>query len=279
MARRFLSNEELQQEELRLLRHFDAFCKLHSLRYSLEYGTLIGAVRHHGFIPWDDDLDVSMPRPDYEKLISLCDEISYDDIQLNGYFGMPLELSSILRVESLRVGIDQKNTRDHDNNHLWIDIIPLDALPDDRDEAIKLCERANFPRQMQTAGFWRWESFPSLPVAVGCTMLRPILAARSFRLFWARRLQAIRTSIPYGSTNTIGSLSCVSHGEEIMPRDEYENMTEMEFEGELYPVMGCWDLRLKNWYGDYMTPPAEADRTPAHSFDAWWIEGDGVSTH
>lgn len=64
-----LTGNEIKQVELEILLEFDAFCRKNHLTYSLCGGTLLGAIRHHGFIPWDDDIDVCMPRPDYEKLI------------------------------------------------------------------------------------------------------------------------------------------------------------------------------------------------------------------
>lgn len=70
-----LSIEELHQKELELLEAFDAFCSEHGLRYSLTAGTLLGAIRHKGFIPWDDDIDVCMPRPDYDRLATLAGEL------------------------------------------------------------------------------------------------------------------------------------------------------------------------------------------------------------
>ena len=66
--RTYLTLDEVHEELLNLLLRFDAFCKEHNLRYSLDSGTLLGAVRHKGFIPWDDDIDLNMPRPDYDRL-------------------------------------------------------------------------------------------------------------------------------------------------------------------------------------------------------------------
>ena len=71
---KLLSIEEVKKVELNLLLDFDKYCKQNNLRYYLCYGTLIGAVRHKGFIPWDDDIDVIMPREDYEKLMALHGE-------------------------------------------------------------------------------------------------------------------------------------------------------------------------------------------------------------
>ena len=66
-----ISADEIKKIELDLLDEFDAFCEKHNLKYTLDSGTLIGAIRHKGFIPWDDDIDVAMPYPDYLKFIEL----------------------------------------------------------------------------------------------------------------------------------------------------------------------------------------------------------------
>lgn len=92
-GREYLSLEEIQGEELKLLLAFDAFCSRHGLRYSLAGGTLLGAVRHKGFIPWDDDVDLCMARPDWDRLVSLRRELEGGDgagacsIRYDGYGG------------------------------------------------------------------------------------------------------------------------------------------------------------------------------------------------
>ena len=71
MHKMLLTNNEIKSIELNLLLEFKRFCELNNLRYYLAYGTLLGAIRHKGFIPWDDDIDVIMPRNDYEKFIEI----------------------------------------------------------------------------------------------------------------------------------------------------------------------------------------------------------------
>ena len=73
-----ISQEEIRSIQIAILNSVDAFCRKNNLKYSLAYGTLIGAVRHKGFIPWDDDIDIIMPRPDYDRFVAKYKDSVYD---------------------------------------------------------------------------------------------------------------------------------------------------------------------------------------------------------
>lgn len=129
--------KEMQNFELDILKDFHEFCVSNNIRYSLDGGTLIGAIRHKGFIPWDDDIDVVLPRPDYEKLCSLYQSEKYRlkcfQNDKNCYLGFA-------RIYDFKyTTFDTRYPWCKDKNvGLWIDIFPADGAPDNEDELQKL---------------------------------------------------------------------------------------------------------------------------------------------
>lgn len=124
---RNISFEEMKKVELEILSFFADFCETHNLRYFLAYGTLIGAIRHKGFIPWDDDVDIQMPREDYDILISLFNIGNDSPYRLIS----PLEKQScytIVKIIDTRT-IKIENGIKNDPLGIDIDIFPLDGIP------------------------------------------------------------------------------------------------------------------------------------------------------
>lgn len=126
---RELSSEEIKRIELDILLELDAICKAHGLRYYLAFGTLIGALRHEGFIPWDDDIDVLIPRADYECLLMHFDEWRSNDrfdiaiyrdgkstFQYAKMVDTTTKATELFVLEKYEVG-------------LWVDLFPLDECP------------------------------------------------------------------------------------------------------------------------------------------------------
>lgn len=274
-SRKYLSLEEIQQEELRLLNHYADFCEKHGLSYSLDAGTLIGAIRNQGIIPWDDDIDVCMPRPDCDQLIELKTEFETDDIALSGFYGMPLNISSQLRVISKRVYVGNENIYDHGDNNLWVDIFPIEGNPDDEATGIKACKRASFYRRLMAAGSMKTNVIDNKLLAAVIAIFRPILVSKKLRYYCAKKIRSIGSNTPYGTTNTVGAFCHVSTGEDRMPLKDFDEKLLIEFEGRLHPIMSCHDEHLRKWYGDYLTPPPPEDRFPIHRMKAWWADGFG----
>ena len=135
---RRLDLHEIQKRELEIFKVFTEICEKYGIRYYLAGGTLLGAVRHHGFIPWDDDIDVNMPREDYDKLLAHADEIAASgDYKLAAY-----ELGNLnypfAKIYDLHTSINKLYDDDETERNLWIDIFPMDGLPDDEREVRRI---------------------------------------------------------------------------------------------------------------------------------------------
>lgn len=141
-----LSGSDVKQVELNILRQFDALCREHQLTYLLAYGTALGAARHGGFIPWDDDIDVFMPRDDYDRLFSLYSGGSLaTDLKLVSYHDES-SIYSFFKLTDPGTRVVETYLREEYALGLWIDIFPLERIyPGDRDRALKTY-RANARR-------------------------------------------------------------------------------------------------------------------------------------
>ena len=138
--------EELQQTELEILKVFHNFCTENGLRYYLAGGTLIGAIRHKGFIPWDDDIDICMPRPDYMKLLELAENGKLDEYRcVDSRYIDPESPTSIIRIYDNRTEIAFKNNLVKMKFGCWIDLFPLDGV-----ESGKIKRRMHF-KEMRLA--------------------------------------------------------------------------------------------------------------------------------
>ena len=139
-----ISIKEAQKAMLEILKKIDEICDEQNITYFLMYGTLIGAVRHKGIIPWDDDIDIMMPRDDYDKFINYF--LKYQD-ELK-----PYELYSqknrknypyiIARISDSRYILDSKNEKDYGIG-LFVDIYPFDGMGNNKEEAIRLGKKAD----------------------------------------------------------------------------------------------------------------------------------------
>lgn len=248
---RLLELSEVHSALLDILSEFDRVCREHHLRYTLSYGTLIGAVRHHGFIPWDDDVDVCMPRPDYEKFITLCNE---------GALGEPFSLSpdrgkrpdySFAKVLDRRYSI--KSTTHLEVPYLYVDVFPLDGVPSDEKAWKKLHRRERIRAfwllltKWYTIGKAGWLLYPiGLPFyLLSFCMGRKRLVAKMNRDALAFPFE----ESDLVAVHTWGTLK------EVMPRETFERYVELDFAGRKFLAVEQYHEYLTHCYGDYMTPP------------------------
>ncbi|MCH5164088.1 MAG: LicD family protein [Clostridiales bacterium] len=248
----YLNIQEIHSALLGILTEFDRICRKHNLKYSLTFGTLIGAVRHKGFIPWDDDVDVIMPRPDYEKFRSLA---------LSGELGEHFLLSDdrgkkafypFLKLMDERYGI--KTWSHREVPYLYIDIFPLDGAPEGDKAITKKFRRRTFYNGL--AALARW----AVPDKKRYLILRLI----GFPFYLIGTLygnaraskNALKNALKddYESSEKVAIfVFCLSRA--VLDRKMFDDLVELPFEDRSFYAIAAYDKYLRNDYGDYMTPP------------------------
>lgn len=274
MGMQYLEMDEIKKRELDILLAFDEFASDSNLRYSLAYGTLLGAVRHKGFIPWDDDIDVIVPRPDYNRIVDFAKKnVKLGPYKFIGYeidgFPMP-----IIKMIDTRIRVEDHVTRKTLPLHLWIDIFPLDPVRSDPKEFFNLYKRAYFLRSIIKVGnykFWGAGRTRTKRIA----KMIATLPTRLFRLnnVAEKKLQALAQNIcDYKEATHVASLVWGPYwsGEQF-EKSMIESFTLLEFEGYQFPAISKWDYYLTTLYGDYMRVPPENEQF-RHGVKAWYIE-------
>ena len=264
---KYLTLDELQYELLEMLLKFDTFCKEHELRYSLDSGTLLGAVRHKGFIPWDDDLDVNMPRPDYERLLSIQSELPEGFYIVNAKNSRFAYGFSKLCTDAIRA--QEPSYEGSVDEMLWIDIFPTDGLPSNDVEADMVWKRV---RKTTKRNVWDSVNHQS---EQGIRKVIKIVGGTLFRLGkpQERMLSAISEAASNPGYENAERVGCFVGSEDkfwSLPKDAYEKTVTLEFEGHMLPCMSCWDEFLTKLYGDYMQLPPETQRQ-THCLKAWRV--------
>lgn len=264
---REISLREAQIKQVSILKWFHEFCVDHELRYYIDYGTLIGAVRHKGFIPWDDDIDVTMPAPDYIKLGEL---LSSDmDFLWNSTFNDKLEnlpFSTLSKLESKEIFTECRFFPVRAWSGMGIDIFPICGYPKDVEEQIKFRNE-----------FMYWENVWSEKVVIpyGTEQYSKSTQKRLFN-----KMNELLMRYDYDTATTIGVgyfgrfTPRPVDGTMTMPSEWYKQYVMMEFEGEKYRCPVGYDQSLRKWYGDYMQLPPIEKQIPHGSYKIYEVDSN-----
>lgn len=261
-----LTNQEIQQlkdVQIELLDELKAFCENNDIRFYLFAGTLLGAIRHKGFIPWDDDIDVCMPRKDYEKFLSLYKENDKYFLQTANtdkyYYYNFAKLMKKGTIYSEYVSCRTKCQKG-----IFIDIFPVSGIPD-KNKKIKF---ANYY-------FWLFvlnkRAFPkkfNMIIKNKHGFVYKLLTVISWILLWwcpCNHAARMRNNFMRRHSKK-PTKECIC-GVELMrpyPFEAFSGEKDVEFEGRMMPAMADPTIYLKIAYGDFMSLPPEKDRVPHH---------------
>ena len=263
-ALRSLSPDEIKQTELSILLAFDELCKAHSLTYLLAYGTALGAARHQGFIPWDDDIDVTMPRDDFERLWDLYER---------GSLATELKLTtcrdksstySFFKLTDPRTLVVESYLRDEYTSGLWIDIFPIErTLPEDPVEKTwRSCSRRLFLKAQRVANPNVGTSQKAIAIKrVIAPLVQPIdpyAMAESIEQR-ARALNRPISECP-DDTTVWSCMDDLSVDKCRYPNEMLFPAGRASFEGHELPVPRDLDGYLTHCYGNWHELPPESER-------------------
>ena len=252
--------KELRDIQMGILDDVHRFCEEQGLRYSLSSGTLIGAIRHKGYIPWDDDIDIYMIRNDYERFLK-----TYQD-QTGRYRVLDPKKEehyyyTFAKVVDQRTKMIEKETEGYEIG-VYIDVFPVDYVTEDMKKRerifrwkkllykIRRCKISNSNPLHSRLAYW---CYRSLPVSVG--MLNRVI---DWLIVNRKPTNTLCHMTEAGSTIT----GC-------FPAAAMKKMMDAKFEDRTYKIMIGYDDYLWRNYGDYMQLPPEDKRT-THHFEAYW---------
>ena len=260
-----LTSAECKIRILDLLVKFAEYCDTNNLRYYLLGGTLLGAVRHKGFIPWDDDIDVCMPRPDYEKFIELQNIDNTMEIRCIENETSDFPFMKIIDKKTL---VRQPYSEESETSSLWIDVFPFDGWASDKKQS---------ERDMKARNRLDWIlAYAQTKIGAGTTKVRAVLKLPmvfAARLIGgkniAKKMNELAQKYDYNSSDWVGNFvwACYRMRERI-PKEWFEQRVKLPFEGHEFWAPKEWDKYLTQIYGDYMALPPE-DKRVNHNMEVW----------
>ncbi len=246
--------KELWAVQLDLLNEFDRVCKKHGINYILDFGTLLGAVRHKGYIPWDDDIDVSMLREDYDKLMEIgSDEFKYPYYLQDVCKEMDIDepVSKLRRSDTVCLMANNVRYRTLYDQGIFIDIFVFDNIESNDSKeiaAVRSTTRELFLQAHILAhrpGFYDGIRLPA-------TLLRYLFLKFKFGSSHAMQLRRNQFAQQFASSGYVCNI--LSQATRVRPVSWFENVIEAPFETLSLPIPECFDDFLHDCYGDYMTP-------------------------
>ncbi len=261
-----IDTNELKTIQLKILDKVDDFCQANGINYFLTYGTLIGAVRHKGYIPWDDDIDIGMLREDYDKFVATFNGF-HEDYTLHSSEGEKWYPLPFAKVGFNKSVLQEENEMLKQNIGVNIDVFPFDRLPSNKLRAKIVRLKAKLLRNMITLK-------GMVPNKDRTLTKRILLRVLKFVL------------LPFSGSALVGmqirnATACKEKSNSVAPlvwewwqtndiETEKLEPCKMVFEGKEYLAPVGYDQWLRGKYGDYMQLPPEEKRVSHHRFTAYY---------
>lgn len=260
-----MSVAEMRQVQQSILDKVHTFCEENKIKYFLAAGTLLGAIRHKGYIPWDDDIDLYMLREDYNKIEALFNKLAPQNLRLLSLKTEEKYTYPFIKIEDTTTALVE------DNNSFQcginIDVFPVDGIPDDEkklSEFYRKLSRFETIDSIKTTKISSKRSFIKNAILVIGKILTSLISIRTLSI---KRDAFIRDE--KFTSKKVGEISTFAYKKQF-PRNLFDETKDVLFEGKYYKSPKDWDLFLKLKFGDYMKLPPLEQQITHHSFKAYW---------
>mgnify|MGYP000845578381 CR=1 FL=1 len=265
-----ISIEELKLLQLNMLTYIKKVCEKNNLKYYLCGGTLLGAIRHKGYIPWDDDIDIFMPIDDYKRFLKLNHKVegytALNPYECNDYY------YTFSKLVDNRTKLVELGWPEVDKMGVYIDIFPLFALPDNETERDEYISKLRSLNEKHYRYFWSVWNYSENRIKM---IAKSILKFPGYIINKKRKTKEnilkLMDKYDFKRSENVGFvLSAYDPKKEVTRKEVYEKTIQVEFEGELFSAPVGYDEYLSNLYGEYMKLPPIEKRKTHHNFKAYW---------
>ena len=261
-----LSVDELKTIQLEILDAAAKFCDEHNIKYWLDCGTMLGAVRHKGYIPWDDDIDLGMLRPDYDRFIATFNTYSerYKVVCFENNPNFFVPFAKVMDTRTVLYEPDEKGQKLCIN----IDIFTYDNSPEDERALNDMFRKRNIFYICNVARQARIFQKPKGGILRRLCVYVLRLAVRVFpHNYFVRKMIENSKRYVHASTERVGNFFGVARM--TCSKRVFASFTDCEFEGKQYKIPAGYDEWLRGFYGDYMELPPVEKRISTHIFKAY----------
>ena len=263
---RELKLDEMKKIQIEILDVIDRFCKEHEIHYWIDCGTLLGAIRHKGYIPWDDDIDIGMLREDYDKFRLFFNQentrYKFECIENNKNFyfafGKVMDTNTELYEPDRKTGV---------KTGVYVDVFVYDNAPDDEKKCEKMFKKRDLYVKLRYAQLYPQafdhSSWKKRIMRIFLNLYLKILPKN----YYTKKI--IKNSKKYRKMETVRVGNFTGITKFMGSKRIFDEFVEVEFEGKHYPAPIGYDEWLRNTYGDYMQLPPVEKRVSNHVFEAF----------
>jgi len=259
---------QLKKIQVDILLDIDKFCREHQLRYSLAFGTLLGAIRHKGYIPWDDDIDIMMPRDDYNRFVNRYKANHYNVVTQANCSGYNLPFAKVYDKRTIVHELAAMNA----TFGVYIDIFPIDNYPDTQEQTNKFLSkksRLNFLHSVKITAFRKGRKwYKNFVLAIFKFLCFPFSAIKL-----TDKIEELSQSYNAENTSFAGVLSPTDNRPNWkLPAEIFNSYIDVLFEGYHLRSIADYDAYLKGTYGNYMQLPPIDQQVSHHANNAFYLD-------